>query len=93
MSDSEFKLHQHMVRTELGADLYEMIQDNPAGVREAIRKAAQTYKTDRSISRVRNCAVCGDDIDVAEQEYEMVDDRHVHPHHTAEELMDSGILD
>jgi len=89
----EFQRTVHIVREELGRELPELMREFPEAALRCINKAAQSYKTDHSVSEVRDCRVCGKTLHLANDNYVSVLRSWICPEHTVEELKDSGLIE
>lgn len=93
-SEHEFRRIEHIVEDQTHLDLREVISDNPENAHKLITRAVKDYSNPEHTgpSNMRECPVCGADIDVTSDEYEEVENKAICTDHSIEEVVSAGFL-
>lgn len=92
-TDQKFNWVKHIVKDQLGADLVPLLKDDAEKADEAIQRAMnQRGWSKQEFNNTRDCACCGEEIDLTYGDYESVGTSIVCNKHTVEELAEEGVL-
>lgn len=93
MEPSSFRHAKHIVKEVTGADLMQIVNNNPRKAVNAVVESAKVYDTDQSLPETERCPVCRTELHVIFDEYQNMNGRRVCEDHTLGEIKDSGIMD
>lgn len=93
MNRDSFAYARHIVEDVTGANLHEIIREDPEKAVNAVIECSKVYDTDRELPETERCPVCREELHVIFDDWQKVNGRRACPDHTLGELKDSDILD
>jgi hypothetical protein len=93
--EQSWELDKRIYESYVGRDLEEDLQQDPEGTYQKLLNARSEYTSggvSKEAQRQRECACCGNRLDVRYGEYEEVGNSVVCPSHNVEELSSAGVI-